>query len=442
MKSGQDEDEIRKGWPFEDDALGEHALPSLEATRVMIFGITMGMFSQQLLSDSQLLLGLMLALLAFLSVRQSVVIKRAVSKAKVNGQPSKALTPDIALVTMAFLAVAFSGSHWLTQVTADSARDMIAVEYRRDRTDYSRIYAADPDNFNQDCADSLFLISTGQSEARQPSWSPDKGSIVYTQRDDMDYWNIRQTRIHWREDELGKSSPHPGTGDWLTKEHNHHSFRPQLSPDGRSIAYLSAPGRPDRDLEDLGGSALRLMILQSPFESNDAVSLFPPGVVGDLHGFALGGDAALVYSDVEGRLWELDLNPIGIELEPRLISDFGAKGRGDKIAELEVSVGNGQALVYAGKHPTDPPYRIAYATDAPSGLPERLVSGDGVGTYERSPAFSPEGNRVAYLKGSPYWEYDRKEHSFQIWVGTVGLDELLEPTALTECVGSFGAPSW
>jgi hypothetical protein len=344
---------------------------------------------------------------------------------------------DVLIGLGLWLSVAYYGYDYLTQTFTDPNRDIIAVEYTH-LAEPTRIYGLDPDGIGQDCSQQLSRLSTGKSDARQPSWSPDREHIVYTQLDDIGYWNLRKSDITWHlgEDENG-SSPSPGLGEWLTGTDGYHSIRPHWSPNGRYIAYLRVAGDPGDDLDSLFKKSLELRIvdLHATGDDPDFGGGLPWGFVSNFFGWVSSTQATLAFADLEGTVTTADLASSSRQVDARAVEAIDVTNLGDSIADIEISFGPDGGILYSGNRRGDSRYRIIYAHDLSSGLGEERVEGNAIGPHQRSPVFSPDGSRIAHLKGDT-------KNSYQVQVAEVDGDGLKKSTPLTECPGSFASPAW
>jgi hypothetical protein len=366
----------------------------------------------------------------------TVLLARRSKRWKAYLRPTSHFDGVPILWAFAILALPIHASNLWTLFSPVPARYMIAVEYVGPN-DRSRIIALEPGDYDQDCSDSFFRISTGPSEARQPTWSPNRTQVVYTQfNDDSGYWTLRLTDIRWQQREGGESTPHPVDGDWITDTPGHggyHSMRPYWSPNGRFVAYLRARGNTGDDLNSLMSSRVELVVVDMNLRSD--VPIIDPKTVSDLYGWAVGEDATLVYRDVNDSVMQVNLTISGRNRNraPTKLDSVDLNSIGGGAADVDIVVGPQGALLYSGRGESTPPFKVLYTPDAS----RKLSQDDDIvrpGNHEHSPAFSPDGRRIVYLRG--------RDAAFQVYEGQIDGAEIRKRNALTECPGSFGAPSW
>lgn len=292
------------------------------------------------------------------------------------------------------------------------------------------IYVIDPSIANQNCAD-LRRVSHASSSAGQPAWSPDRRSLVYTQRYGEN-WHLTETALLWERDDRGRLAARDDLMRPLTHDAGYHDVNPSWSPAGRLIAFVRIPAdRVDAApttagevwVHDLETDQSRQVVPGRnvyPRWTPDGRSLvFTHQVDGAWLAMTVRlGDDGVPSSDVDRLL-----------VVGRPLADAAA-----------LSLGAGDALAYTGASAEGGSNDIFFTTDHRVTEPVPLAS-EG---HDSQPVLSPDRRRVAFISDRQAGPERWKE---QLWVADIDVADgrllghrLL--TAITSCQGSVQAPSW
>lgn len=204
--------------------------------------------------------------------------------------------------------------------------------------------------------------------ARGPSWAPDRSFVVFESDAEGAFSDL------WRWDREG------GGLTRLTRT-EHGAFEPAVSPDGRSIAFVSTQdGNPEIYLMDADGSAPRRL---TSWRRDDMAPRWSPD----------GTMLAFLRREQGGeRLFVLELRPDGSTAERRLVPT----AEGEEVAHADHGWSpDGTRLAFTEHRPRQPP-RVEVAPVAPGGSP-RVVSPSSLGAT--MPSWSPDG-RFIVLAGT------------------------------------------
>lgn len=259
------------------------------------------------------------------------------------------------------------------------------------------------------------------ADLTEPVFSPDGEWVAYTvtsanlaaDRAQSDLWRVRyaDARDHSQ----------------VTSTPEHDEWRPQWSPDGKTLAFLSDRGDDEAttqvwSLPSSGGEARRLTNL--------------PGGVDDYAWSPDGTRLALIATDPE---WPegsgKPQQPAPIVIDRYLFKEDGigylgsrrrhlylfdlASGRADLLTpgnhdeHLPAWSPDGRQIAYVSRREEEPDRHLnydLYIVEARAGAPERRLTsfpGSDLDPYwESRPAWSPDGRRIAYLRsGEDRWIY-------------------------------------
>jgi Tol biopolymer transport system component len=208
------------------------------------------------------------------------------------------------------------------------------------------------------------------------------------------------------------------------------AFRPTLSPDGTKLLYVT---RYETE------SGLRLRDLQSgedrwvryPITRDDQESLFSRDV---FPGFAfLPGGNEIVYNQ-DGKIRRLNLSSGAESVIPfnaKVSQDIGPRlDFPQKVEQGPVKVRLIQDAIESpdGKKLAFSAMTHLYTLDLPSGKPQRLTTGN---AHEFQPAWSPDGNSIAYVTWS--------SEGGQLWKAAASGGT---PQQLSKSLGVYSNPAW
>jgi dipeptidyl aminopeptidase/acylaminoacyl peptidase len=255
----------------------------------------------------------------------------------------------------------------------------------------------------------------------EPVFSPDGEWVAYTvtganldtDQPQSDLWRVRYA------DARGSVQ--------LTRTPESDEWRPQWSPDGRSLAFLS----------DRGGEEATTQVWLMPASGGEASKLTDlPGGVEDYAWSPDGTRLALIARDPERPVGEsAPKNPPPIVVERYQFKEDGvgyldarrrhlylfelASGRSELLTPgphdemLPAWSPDGRQIAYVTKRGEDPDRHLnfdLYVIEARAGATERQLTrfpGSDLDPYwESRPAWSPDGTRIAYLRsGEDRWIY-------------------------------------
>jgi dipeptidyl aminopeptidase/acylaminoacyl peptidase len=291
------------------------------------------------------------------------------------------------------------------------------------------------------------------AEVAEPAFSPDGEWVAYTvgtanlaaDKSQTDLWRVRYDDARERVQ--------------LTRTPESDEWRPQWSPDGRSLAFLS----------DRGGDDATTQVWLMPASGGDARKLTDlPGGVDDYVWSPDGTRLALIAKDPERPAGVAEpKNPPPIVLDRYQFKEDGrgyldtrrahlylfelATGRSDLLTPgphdemLPAWSPDGRQIAYVTKRAGADPDRNLnfdlYLIDARAGAAERQLTrfpGADLDPYwESRPAWSPDGTRIAYLRsGEDRWVYYAP---WQLAIVDVASGRETVPAPLDRCMSR---PRW
>ena len=208
------------------------------------------------------------------------------------------------------------------------------------------------------------------------------------------------------------------------------AFRPVLSPDGKQLAYITRfeteTGLRLRNLETGDDRWVKYPITRDDQEARFTRDVFP--------GFAfVPGGKEIVYNQ-DGKIRRLDLasgNEKIIPFTAQVSQDLGPK------LDFPQRVEDGPVKARLIMDPVESPdsKKLAfsamthvYTMDLPHGKPQRLTSGN---EHEFQPAWSPNGNSIAYVTWS--------SEGGQLWKAPAGGGT---PVQLSKSAAVYSNPAW
>jgi len=263
---------------------------------------------------------------------------------------------------------------------------------------------------------------------------PDAADAAFSKDGRFVYFSARDTRYRYNRD--------VNEGIWQIKRFDRRTGQvvpimgefggtaaPRLSPDGKSLAYVRRVRTKTR-LEVLDLTSGRTRVLAPDVQRDDQEGFAFHGV---FPGYAWTPDGTAIVATAEGKIWSFDATtgtrraiPFAASVEqrvtdalrtPRRIADT-VRGR---ILRWPVESPDGKRLVFQS-------FGHLYVMDLPAGTPRRLTTGK---DPEFAPAFSRDGKRLAFVT----WN-DRDGGN------VFALDESGATKKLTEVAGQYANPSF
>jgi len=238
-------------------------------------------------------------------------------------------------------------------------------------------------------------------QVADPQVSPTGSAVAFTVSDPDVESNMYRRRIWLAPSDASDGQPHPLTGQG-------HEVLPRWSPDGRRLAFVSAP----------------------PGNSPSEICILPVATMGE----------RIVVCSSPGPVTELDWSPDGSRLafvarDPE-IEQYGKPGQpqdGKDMPPRRVT-----RLIYrlnAAGWTIDRPNRVFVVEADGSSAPRAVTPGpfqaDGL-------AWSPDGSKIAFTSARhESWDLDR---AIDLWV--VRVDGTSEPECLTDAGSVYARPSW
>lgn len=292
---------------------------------------------------------------------------------------------------------------------------------------------------------------TRLADLAEPALSPDGRALVYTVSS-ADLAEDRSQSDLWRVGYDGRDRIR------LTHTPEHDESRPQWSPDGRSIAFLSDRGGKDaktqvwlmratggracrltgmpEDVEDFvwspDGTRLALIVRDPPRPAGTSKPKNPPPIVTERYQFKEDGTG---YLDHRRRhLYLFDIASGKAELLTP----------GEHDEQLPAWSPDGRLIAYVTKRGDDPDRHLnfdIYVIEPKAGARERQLttfSGADLDPYwETRPAWSPDSTRIAYLRsGEDKWVYYAP---WQLAIVDVATGSEQVPAPIDRC---FTKPRW
>src|SRR5438105_1487907 len=228
--------------------------------------------------------------------------------------------------------------------------------------------------------------------------SPDGQSLVIaTNRADWDQNIFRDDLSLYRDDGRSGSS-------LIQLTQSRHDTKPQWSPDGRWIAFLSErnPGKGGKSCEEASGDEKIGQLYLISLAGGEAL----PVTQGDekVHAFAWSADSSVLYFATRTPWTKAQKE--AYEKDWKDVCQYRAVERGDQVFSIPVADAIARRAA-AGSPPTDNPDKVSDATPGARTLastPWRI----------QQMAASPDGRRLAFVTESVSERYERVEE-FEIY---------------------------
>lgn len=279
-------------------------------------------------------------------------------------------------------------------------------------------------------------VTKGKSsaDASPDSWHNALGPVLSAGRQEMyyarryGYFPDEASLPNWQ---IARRDMKSGAEDLLTNAPGG-AFRPELSPDGKLLAYATRyDGKTALKIHDL--ETFEEKWVKFPVERDDIESYFASRDL--LPGYAFLPDGKQLILAYGGKFHRVDVasgSDSVIPFSAEVVRELGPRLH----FPARVEEGPIKARTFQGAMQSPDGKRLAfssfthlYVMDLPSGTPHRLTSGD---DREYEPIWSPDGKWIAYVT----WENQQGN----IW--KVAADGSGKPERLTTIAGFYRDPAW